>query len=75
MASLTLFKKAATVAIGLVLRRSSTVEGLSTIVWEAKGLPNHPPLPSLLLYRPYFEWTKSINGGTPIKFNFFEISE
>jgi hypothetical protein len=54
MAIFQLVQKAAIVASGFVLRRSSAVEGFCTVVWEAKGLPDHQPLPSLLLHRPRF---------------------
>jgi hypothetical protein len=47
MAIFPLFKKAAIVAIGLVLLRSYAEDGICTVVWEEKGFPNYQPIPSI----------------------------
>jgi hypothetical protein len=50
MAKKELVKKAAIVARGFALLRSSGVEGWSRVVWEVKGFPDHHDL-KLFLYQ------------------------
>jgi hypothetical protein len=45
MAKKELVQKAAIVAMGFVLLRSSAVDGWSRVVWEAKDCPIFNPLP------------------------------